>query len=57
MNFELINANLQHQHMHHDGLHPSMQSGRMLFERALYNWLFKKTKTFTLGLNADNNKT
>ncbi|CAF4548026.1 unnamed protein product, partial [Rotaria magnacalcarata] len=29
----------------------------MLFERALYNWLFKKTKTFTLGLNADNNKT
>ncbi|CAF1505867.1 unnamed protein product, partial [Rotaria sp. Silwood1] len=28
MNFEIINANLQHQHMHQDGLHPSITSDK-----------------------------
>ena len=40
--------------MHRDGLHPSIQSGRTLFEKALYNWLFKQNKNFsssTLGVD------
>ncbi|CAF1341632.1 unnamed protein product [Rotaria sordida] len=47
-NFEIINANLQHQHMHYDGLHPSIQSGRVLIERALYNWFIKQSKHFSI---------
>ncbi|CAF3885535.1 unnamed protein product, partial [Rotaria sp. Silwood1] len=48
MNFEIINANLQHQHMHYDGLHPSIQSGRVLIEKALYNWFVKQIKQFSI---------
>ncbi|CAF3821695.1 unnamed protein product [Rotaria sp. Silwood1] len=55
MNFEVINANLQHQHMHQDGLHPAIQSGRILFEKAIYNWLCKQNKKFSLHLEADHN--
>ena len=46
MNFEIINANLQYQHMHYDGLHPSIQFGRVLIEKALYNWFEKQAKQF-----------
>ncbi|CAF1388147.1 unnamed protein product, partial [Rotaria sordida] len=49
MNFEIINANLQHQHMHYDGLHPSIQSGRALIEKAFYNW-------FTTTAHNNNNR-
>ncbi|CAF4736303.1 unnamed protein product, partial [Rotaria sp. Silwood2] len=48
MNFKVIDANLQHQHMHYDGLHPSIQSGRVLIEKALYNWFVKQTKHFSI---------
>ena len=44
MNFDIIHANLQHQHMHQDGLHPSIQSGRILIEKAIYNWFTRQTK-------------
>ncbi|CAF1670757.1 unnamed protein product [Rotaria magnacalcarata] len=47
LNIEMINANLQHQHMHYDGLHPSLQSGRDLIEKAIYNWFMRKTKEFS----------
>ncbi|CAF2961396.1 unnamed protein product [Rotaria sp. Silwood2] len=56
MNFEIINANLQHQHMHQDGLHPSITSGRILIERALHRWLFKQKNSFSLStLDKDEN--
>ncbi|CAF1454838.1 unnamed protein product [Rotaria sordida] len=55
MNFEVINANLQHQHMHQDGLHPAIQSGRILFEKALYNWLCKQNKKFSPHLETGHN--
>ncbi|CAF4676078.1 unnamed protein product, partial [Rotaria sp. Silwood2] len=48
INFEIINANLQHQHMHYDGLHPSIDSGRVLIEKAFYNWFVKQTKHFSI---------
>ncbi|CAF3695900.1 unnamed protein product [Rotaria sp. Silwood1] len=44
MHFEIIDANLQHQHMHQDGLHPSIISGRNLIERAIYNWFSKQER-------------
>ncbi|CAF3967997.1 unnamed protein product, partial [Rotaria sp. Silwood1] len=47
-NFEIINANLQHHHMHYDGLHPSIDSGCVLIEKALYNWFVKQTKHFSI---------
>ncbi|CAF4916876.1 unnamed protein product, partial [Rotaria socialis] len=47
MNFEIINANLQQQHMHKDGLHPSIQSGRILIERRIHNWFLKQKNTFS----------
>ncbi|CAF1441859.1 unnamed protein product, partial [Rotaria sp. Silwood1] len=48
MNFEVIHANLQHNHMHHDGLHPSIRSGRILLEKSLHNWFIKHTQDFHL---------
>ncbi|CAF4270287.1 unnamed protein product [Rotaria sp. Silwood2] len=48
VNFKVIDANLQHQHMHCDGLDPSIQSGRVLIEKALYNWFVKETKHFSI---------
>ncbi|CAF3306250.1 unnamed protein product, partial [Rotaria sp. Silwood2] len=42
MNFDIIYANLQTQHLHIDGLHPSISSGRNLIENALLNWFNKK---------------
>jgi hypothetical protein len=42
MNIDIINANLQLQHLHVDGLHPSITSGRNLIENALINWFNKK---------------
>ncbi|CAF4324798.1 unnamed protein product [Rotaria sp. Silwood2] len=53
MNFQIINAHLQHQHMHQDGLHPSIQSGRILIERALHNWFTTQSQRFALD-NQDN---
>lgn len=53
MNFEMINANLQHQHMHYDGLHPSLQSGRDLIEKTIYNWFMKRTDHYHTN---DNNQ-
>ncbi|CAF4700341.1 unnamed protein product, partial [Rotaria sp. Silwood2] len=53
MNFQIINAHLQHQHMHQDGLHPSIQSGRILIEKALYNWFTTQSQRFSLD-NEDN---
>ncbi|CAF3750021.1 unnamed protein product [Rotaria socialis] len=47
MNFEIINANLQQQHMHNDGLHPSIQSGRILIERRIHNWFLKQKNAFS----------
>jgi len=47
MDFEMIYANLQQQHMHYDGLHPSLQSGRSLIEKAIYNWFMKQAKYFS----------
>ncbi|CAF2072617.1 unnamed protein product [Rotaria magnacalcarata] len=43
MDFDIIYANLQVQHLHIDGLHPSISSGRNLIEKALSNWFTKKT--------------
>ncbi|CAF2868607.1 unnamed protein product [Rotaria sp. Silwood2] len=34
--------------MHYDGLHPSIQSGRVLIEKALYNWFLKQMKQFSI---------
>ncbi|CAF3047136.1 unnamed protein product, partial [Rotaria sp. Silwood2] len=42
MNFDVIYANIQIQHLHIDGLHPSISSGRNLIENALSNWFNKK---------------
>ncbi|CAF4419158.1 unnamed protein product, partial [Rotaria magnacalcarata] len=53
MNFQIINANLQKQHMHDDGLHPSIHSGRILIERAIKNW-FSKQKDTVSSSNLDN---
>ncbi|CAF4885581.1 unnamed protein product [Rotaria sp. Silwood2] len=53
MNFQIINANLQKQHMHEDGLHPSIQSGRILIERAIKKWFSKQKDTFSSS-NVDN---
>ncbi|CAM4986262.1 unnamed protein product [Rotaria socialis] len=47
MNFEIINANLQQQHMHNDGLHPSIQSGRIIIERRIHNWFLKQKNAFS----------
>ncbi|CAF3593858.1 unnamed protein product [Rotaria socialis] len=44
MNFEIINANLQQQHMHTDGLHPSITSGRILIEKSIYNLVLKTNR-------------
>ncbi|CAF3363065.1 unnamed protein product [Rotaria sp. Silwood2] len=54
MHFEIIDANLQHQHMHQDGLHPSIISGRNLIERAIYNWFSKQERihSSTIQLNS-----
>ncbi|CAF2129470.1 unnamed protein product [Rotaria magnacalcarata] len=53
MNFQIIDAHLQHQHMHQDGLHPSIQSGRILIEKALFNWFTTQSQRFSLD-NKDN---
>ena len=42
MNFDIIYTNIQMQHLHIDGLHPSISSGRSLIENALSNWFNKK---------------
>ena len=47
MNFDIIHANLQPQHLHIDGLHPSISSGRNLIENALTNWFNKKITMLT----------
>lgn len=44
MNFDIIYANLQVQHLHIDGLHPSISSGRNLIEKALSSWFTKRIK-------------
>ena len=41
LNFDVIYANLQIQHLHTDGLHPSISSGRVLIENAIKNYLNK----------------
>ncbi|CAF3280790.1 unnamed protein product [Rotaria sp. Silwood2] len=51
MNFEIISANLQHQHIYQDGLHPSIESGSILIEKTLYNWF----TTYTQRLSSENN--
>ncbi|CAF4842395.1 unnamed protein product, partial [Rotaria sp. Silwood2] len=53
MNFQIINANLQKQHMHEDGFHPPIQSGRILIECAIKNWFSKQKDTFSSS-NLDN---
>ena len=45
LNFDVIYANLQIQHLHTDGLHPSISSGRVLIENAIKNYLNKKYVT------------
>lgn len=52
INIEIINANLQHQHMHDDGLHPSITFGRDLIERAIHKWFIKQeSKTDNINMN------
>jgi hypothetical protein len=44
LNFDIVYGNLQTQHLHIDGLHPSISSGRNLIENALFNWFHKRIK-------------
>ena len=50
MNFEIIDANLQQQHMHNRGLDPSIHSSRTLIEKVLQNWFLKETNGETTDL-------
>ncbi|CAF3794493.1 unnamed protein product [Rotaria sordida] len=54
LNFEVIHTHLQHHHMHTDGLHPSIKSGRILIEKALKNWFTMHTQSSSL--NSNNNQ-
>ncbi|CAF3898827.1 unnamed protein product, partial [Rotaria sp. Silwood1] len=56
LNFEVIHTNLQHHHMHTDGLHPSIKSGRILIEKAIKNWFTKHTKSLPLDNNNNQHK-
>ncbi|CAF1503377.1 unnamed protein product, partial [Rotaria sordida] len=47
MNFDIIYTHLQMQHLHIDGLHPSISSGRNLIENALLNWFKRKINMLT----------
>ncbi|CAF4967286.1 unnamed protein product, partial [Rotaria sp. Silwood1] len=47
MNFDIIYTHLQMQHLHIDGLHPSISSGRNLIENALLNWFKRKINILT----------
>ncbi|CAF1383237.1 unnamed protein product, partial [Rotaria sordida] len=48
MNFEIIDAGLQQHHMHRDGLHPSIQSGRLLIEKISNQWFAKQNKRLSI---------
>ncbi|CAF4876354.1 unnamed protein product, partial [Rotaria sp. Silwood1] len=54
MNFKVINANLQEQHMHQDGLHPSIESGRIIIERTLHSWFAQQKNLFPCTSTLDN---
>ena len=49
MNFQIINANLRKEHMHRDGLHPCIQSGRILIENAIKSWFSEQKNTFSVS--------
>ncbi|CAF3137656.1 unnamed protein product [Rotaria sp. Silwood2] len=54
MNFKMINANLQEPHMHQDGLHPSIESGRIIIERTLHSWFAQQKNLFPSISTLDN---
>ena len=49
MNFQIINSNLRKEHIHKDGLHPSIQSGRIFIENAIKNWFSEQKNTFSVS--------